>query len=53
MNFECQYYHVMDSGYDDEDYDTVFYGPKNSGAGCGEPSFSIWCVPGTMKEDKQ
>jgi hypothetical protein len=33
-----------------EEGDIVIYGPRNSGAGCGEPSFSIWIVPGTAYE---
>jgi hypothetical protein len=37
---------------DPEDGDVVIYGPKGSGAGCGEPSFSIWMVPGTGYEER-
>ena len=35
---------------DPEDGALVIYGPHNSGADCGEPSFSIWMVPGTGHE---
>jgi hypothetical protein len=44
------YYPVHEELNDPEDGAVVIYGPKGSGAGCGEPSFSIWMVPGTGHE---
>jgi hypothetical protein len=32
---------------DPEDGDVVIYGRKGTGAGCGDPSSSIWMVPGS------
>jgi hypothetical protein len=40
----------LDLGGDPEDGDIVIYGPKDSGAGCGQPSFSIWMIPGSGYE---
>jgi hypothetical protein len=47
--FESKHYGTTDMN-DADDGDVVLYGPKNGGAGCGEPSFSIWMVPGTACE---
>lgn len=35
---------------DPEDGDVVIYGRKGTGAGCDDPSFSIWMIPGTGHE---
>jgi hypothetical protein len=35
---------------DPVDGDIVIYGRNGSGAGCGDPSFSIWMIPGTGRE---
>lgn len=48
--WRCDFYPNHPRLGDPEDGDIMIYGRKGSGAGCGDPSFCVWMIPGSGHE---